>query len=100
MDDIISQNFAPNAQTNPDDVKRMKKALNRLGYYMPYAKAGISGVADKGVFDALKAFQKDKDLAVTGMAQPGDATMQVLGASAENQSGERRRQGARRTCAV
>lgn len=56
----------------------MKKALNRLGYYRPYEKVGITGIADMGVFDALKAFQKDHGLSATGSAKPDDETVQRI----------------------
>jgi SPP1 gp7 family putative phage head morphogenesis protein len=60
------------------DVRLIKKALNRLGYYIPYAKVGITDIPDQAVFDALKKFQSDKGLRATGTAKPGDATITAL----------------------
>jgi hypothetical protein len=74
----LSKPFALDRVMEEDDVRLMKKALNRLGYYIPYDKVGITGMADVGVFDALKAFQKDHGLAVTGEARPGDETEEAI----------------------
>ncbi len=74
----LLQPFAANSKADEFDVKKMKKALNRLGYYQPFEGVGITGIADKEVFDALKAFQKDYGLTVTGSAKPNDATVQTL----------------------
>jgi peptidoglycan hydrolase-like protein with peptidoglycan-binding domain len=60
------------------DVKQMKKALNRLGYYQPYEKVGITGIADMDVFNALKAFQKDHGLSASGTAKPDDETVRAI----------------------
>lgn len=74
----LSQPFAANGKVDEFDVKQMKKALNRLGYYQPYEKIGITDIADAGVFDALKAFQKDHGLSATGTAKPDDETVNAL----------------------
>ena len=74
----LSEPFAANGKVDEFDVRQMKKALNRLGYYQPYEKVGITGIADKGVFDALKTFQKDHGLSATGSAKPDDETIQML----------------------
>lgn len=74
----LSQPFAANGKVDEFDVKQMKKALNRLGYYQPYEKVGITGISDMGIFDALKAFQKDHGLTATGSAKPNDETVRVL----------------------
>lgn len=74
----LSQPFAANGKVDEFDVKQMKKALNRLGYYEPYETVGITGIADAGVFDALKTFQKDHGLSATGVAKPDDETVHAL----------------------
>ncbi|MFA5592715.1 MAG: peptidoglycan-binding protein [Micavibrio sp.] len=74
----LSQPFAANGKVDEFDVKQMKKALNRIGYYQPYEKVGITGIADMGVFDALKAFQKDRGLTANGSAKPDDETIHTL----------------------
>ena len=42
----LSQPFASNGKVDEFDVKQMKKALNRLGYYQPYEKVGITGISN------------------------------------------------------
>lgn len=74
----LTKPFAANGKVDEFDVRQMKKALNRLGFYQPYEKIGITGIPDQAVFDALKEFQKDHGLRVTGEARPGDETIQVL----------------------
>lgn len=56
----------------------LKKALNRLGYYQPYEKVGITDIADAALFKALKVFQKDQGLTPSGAIKPGDDTEQAL----------------------
>ncbi|MGQ0526425.1 MAG: peptidoglycan-binding protein [Alphaproteobacteria bacterium] len=74
----LTRPFAPSGIADGFDVRQMKKALNRLGYYTPHEKVGITGIADRAVFEALKKFQEDSDLRVTGEARPGDETIQAL----------------------
>lgn len=74
----LSKPFAANGKVDEFDVRQVKKALNRLGYYHPYEKVGITSIPDAAVFDALKAFQKDQGLHPTGEARPGDETVQKL----------------------
>lgn len=56
----LSKPFASSSLVEEYDVVQVKKALNRLGYYFPYEKVGITGIADKEVFETLKKFQKDR----------------------------------------
>ncbi len=74
----LSRPFAANGKVDEFDVKQMKKALNRLGYYQPYEKTGITGIPDADVFAALKAFQKDHSLSANGAAKPDDETIRAL----------------------
>ncbi len=74
----LSKPFAANGKVDEFDVRQMKTALNRLGYYQPYEKVGITGIPDQAVFDALKAFQSDNDLQATGGARPDDETIHKL----------------------
>lgn len=89
MDIELNKPFAGNGGADEYDVRQMKKALNRLGYYMPYDKTGITGIPDRAVFTALKSFQKDTGLRATGTAKPGDETMESLnGALAKKPDGQ------------
>lgn len=78
----LSKPFASNGKVDEFDVRQMKKALNRLGYYQPYEKTGITGIPDTEVFTALKAFQKDQGLQPTGEARPNDETVKALSSEA------------------
>ncbi len=78
----LNKPFTANSAVDEFDVRQVKKALNRLGYYMPYEKTGITGIPDREVFAALKKFQGDHGLPATGTAKPGDATVQKLGSEA------------------
>lgn len=78
----LAKPFSSNSTVDEFDVKQMKKALNRLGYYTPFEKTGITGIPDKAVFDALKAFQRDQGLPTTGAEKPGDETVQILNVEA------------------
>lgn len=74
----LKKPFAANTAVDEFDVKQIKNALNRLGYYRPYEKVGMTGIPDTQVFGALKSFQKDHGLLPTGTAKPGDETILVL----------------------
>lgn len=74
----LSPPFAADGAVDPFDVRQMKKALNRLGYYQPYEKVGVTGFPDSAVFAALKKFQKDHNLPATGSAKPDDETVQAI----------------------
>jgi GH24 family phage-related lysozyme (muramidase) len=78
MEISLLKPFAPDGPVHEFDVRQMKKALNRLGYYTPYEKVGITGVPDTSIFESLKRFQKDHGLPVTGRAQPDDETVNRL----------------------
>lgn len=55
--------------------------MNRLGYYQPYEKTGITGIPDTEIFEALKNFQRDQNLTPTGTVKPGDETIKRLNQS-------------------
>lgn len=60
------------------DIVQIKKALNQLGCYMPYEKVGIIGMPDRAMFEAIKKFQKENGIAVSGEIRPGDSTENVI----------------------
>lgn len=74
----LSKPFARNTQVDDYDVRQIKKALNRLGYYAPYEETGVTGVPDDAVFTALKQFQADHGLPPSGMVHPGDETITAI----------------------
>jgi hypothetical protein len=89
MEVQLNKPFAANSAVDEFDTRQIKKALNRLGYYQPYEKTGITGIPDTDVFAALKAFQKDRGLTPTGTAKPDDETVKALnGESAKKRNGQ------------
>ncbi|GJL85583.1 MAG: hypothetical protein DHS20C02_13580 [Micavibrio sp.] len=85
----LNKPFGSNSDVDEFDVKQIKKALNRLGYYMPFEKIGITGIPDAEVFTALKTFQSDQGLEPTGTAKPDDETVKSLSSiAAKKKSGK------------
>lgn len=78
----LTKPFASNGKADEFDTRQIKKALNRLGYYIPYEKTGITGIPDADVFAGLKKFQADHALPATGTAKPGDETVAALNSEA------------------
>lgn len=74
----LKEPFARDRSTDGGDVRLMKQALNRLGYYTPPAGSGITDIPDSAVFVALKKFQGDKGVPLTGTVKPGDVTVQAF----------------------
>ena len=60
------------------DIRQLKKALNRLGLYMPFEKTGITGIPDTALFNAIRDFQRQNDLPETGQVRPNDETVKAL----------------------
>jgi len=75
---VITKAFAPNSAAAPFDVLQIKKSLNRLGYYIPPKDIGITDIPDAGIFTALKKFQKDFGMNVTGAVKPDDDTVTAI----------------------
>jgi peptidoglycan hydrolase-like protein with peptidoglycan-binding domain len=78
----LTKPFARNSKVEEYDVRQIKKALNRLGYYVPLESTGITGIPDAAIFQALKTFQQDQNLPATGKAKPGDETTLALNRAA------------------
>lgn len=47
MEISITMRFARNGKADENNTRQIKKALNRLGYYMPAAKQGITEIPDE-----------------------------------------------------
>jgi len=64
---------------DPNDVKFVKLALNRIGYYdMP--EHGNTNYLDTALFTGIEKFQKKFGLAVDGVIKPDGETEKVLAA--------------------
>ena len=74
----LKKPVASNMAVDEHDIRNLKVVLNRLGYYMPPKDIGIVGTPDRGVFDALKNFQKDHGLRESGAMRPGDKSEQKI----------------------
>lgn len=72
--------FAADSAAEEGDTRAVKQALNRLGYYTPHVQDGITGIPDRAVFAALKAFQKDNGIYPDGRMRPADITARTLDA--------------------
>lgn len=66
--------FARNGKVDEDDVRMLKRALNRLGYYYPAPDIGMNDIPDSELFEAIKSFQSDQGLSATGALKPDDDT--------------------------
>ena len=66
--------------TDPDDVRKTKKALSGLGYYEE-PDFGITPYPDASMMDGLENFQRDFGLRLDGVMKPGGETAQMLGSA-------------------
>lgn len=64
-------------QNQPDDVLRVKTALNQLGYY-DIGKHGLGGGADDALASAIREYQRQRGLKVDGQMRPGGPTEQDI----------------------
>lgn len=64
--------------TNPDDVRKIKKALNGLGYY-DEPDNGITPYPDTGLIRGIESFQRDHGLRPDGVMKPDGETVWMLG---------------------
>lgn len=74
----LNASLAVDSIANEADVRTLKSALNRLGYYMPYDKTGITDMPDTHMFDALKKFQSEHGLSADGIIRPDGPTFQTI----------------------
>lgn len=82
----LSRRVSRDTEAMPDDVRMLKKALNRLGYYLPDKKFGITKIADAEMIEALKRFQTNHGLKSDGIALPDSETLQKLNAALAEKS--------------
>lgn len=81
----IAKPLATNGAGLEKDVRTLKIALNRLGYYQPHPETGITEISDKAMFAGLRRFQKNHGLSISGSIKPGDATLSALNIAISNQ---------------
>lgn len=67
----------------PDDILDAKHALRALGYYRTIDGSEPGAWVDNGLFDGIKAFQRDNGLKVDGFMRPGGETERAMNAALE-----------------
>lgn len=75
LNESISARYAAS-----EDTMIIKGALAALGYYDLNSQTGRSPYADQALFDAIKAFQADNKLPVTGTIMPDSPFLDALNA--------------------
>lgn len=63
---------------NLDDVVQIKGALAALGYYAPQKETGMTPYMDNELINAIKNFQKDNGLAVTGLLSVDGPELEIM----------------------
>jgi hypothetical protein len=74
----LKTRLSSDSTADPHDVIRLKRVLNRLGYYQPLNKIGMTDIPDKALFDALAVFQRAHHLDVTGKIKPDDLSEKYI----------------------
>ena len=69
---------------NLDDVAQVKGALAVLGYYTPPKETGMTPYMDDGLISAIKNFQKDNGLAVTGVLSVDGPELEIMNSKIMN----------------
>ncbi len=85
LNDTIGSSYP----ADPDGVLRTKKGLNRLGFYAVPKEYGMDPWTDDELFEGLKNFQRDNELAVDGIMKPGGPTHSLLGRRLSGHKDER-----------
>jgi len=85
----LQRRVSRDTNAEPDDVRALKKALNRLSYYIPDKKSGITKIADDDMIEALKKFQSDQKLKPDGIIIPDGETVQALNKALAKQAADK-----------
>ena len=84
----LSGTVSSNNATNEDDVIKLKKNLYKMNYYKPNERSEPDGkihkYANTELITAIKDFQRDNNLPVTGRISSGDETERVLNTKFES----------------
>jgi Colicin E5 ribonuclease domain/Putative peptidoglycan binding domain len=84
---ILNRTVAPDSAASEADVRILKKALNRIGLYIPDEAVGITGIPDTRLFKAIRIFQGQHNLPATGRIRPDDPTLAALNTRLERAPG-------------
>lgn len=83
----LNKPLARNRVSDETDMRAIKNALNRLGYYTPYEAVGMTEWPDDEIFDAIQQFQKDKGLPASGIIKPEDKNTDGAQRSTQERTG-------------
>ncbi|MDV7339458.1 peptidoglycan-binding domain-containing protein [Terasakiella sp. A23] len=73
----LSSTISASHNTNPDDVKLLKKLLSENGHYQVPIH-GISPYPDTPMINGIKSFQSENNLTVDGIVKPDGPTIGAL----------------------
>lgn len=73
----LNRPLAPNASSDPGDVHAVKLLFAGLGIYQT-PDWGLSAYPDRALFDAIRAFQRERALKADGVMKPGGDTEDAL----------------------
>ncbi|MBL8665134.1 MAG: peptidoglycan-binding protein [Candidatus Odyssella sp.] len=76
----LNRPLSATSDADPQDVLSAKSAFKRLGYYET-PSYGLTPYPDQQLFDGVRAYQKDKGLAVDGYMLPAGETEQSVNKS-------------------
>ena len=84
----LSGTVSANNATNDDDVIKLKKNLYKMNYYKPNERSEPDGqfhkYANTELITAIKDFQRDNNLPITGRISSGDETERMLNTKFES----------------
>lgn len=78
------------SHAQPDDTLALKRALNRLGLFVPDRRLGMNAYAGTDLFDALDRFRRNNGLPTGAPLRPDDPAIGVLNAALAAWPGGRR----------
>ncbi len=84
MTEEIERAIGQGRDMSEQDVRFIKTALNRLGFYTPDFNKGIIGEDESEFFESIKRFQRHNRLFVDGQVFPDDKMMKVLNRELKN----------------
>lgn len=83
----------PDRNSEPQDVKWLKDALNKLGFYEPDTRAGetpddLNEYPNQNLFDGINKFQREHGLPERGTVKPGHQTEAKINNELQHQTKE------------
>jgi len=90
----------PDRNSEPKDVKWLKDALNKLGFYEPDSRAGetpddLNEYPNQNLFDGINKFQREHKLHERGIVKPGYQTEAKINNELQHQTKKLEEKGTR-----